>query len=226
MSDPAVVHPSRGIAPIRRHQTTGEEIANSISHGLALLASLVGAPLLIAHAVRYHGFLDVVGASVFGVSMVLMYLASLLYHVMPHHKGKHVYRVFDHVAIFVLIAGTYTPFALGVLRGFWGWTILCLVWALALTGILSKLFGGFRHPKASMTLYLGMGWLVLLVIRPLYLHMPFAGVLWLLAGGVAYTLGTPFFAVDERMRYGHFIWHLFVIAGTVCHYFAVFGYAA
>jgi len=226
MSESVPAKASRGIAAVSRHQSSGEEIANSISHGLALLAALVGAQVLISHTARHHGTIDVVGAWVFGVSMVLMYLASMLYHALPHHKGKRIFRVFDHSAIFLLIAGTYTPFAVGVLRGAWGWTILGLVWSLALVGIASKTFGGIRHPRVSMALYLSMGWLVLVVLRPLYLHMPFAGVLWLIAGGVAYTAGTVFFALDDRMRYAHFIWHLFVVTGTCCHYFAVLGYAA
>jgi hemolysin III len=225
MSDSIPSVASRGTLPLHRHQSRGEEIANSISHGMALLAALVGAQVLITHAARHQAAINIVGASIFSASMILMYLASMLYHAVPHHKGKHIFRVFDHVAIYVLIAGTYTPFALGVLRGAWGWTILGLVWSLAFIGIASKVFGGIRHPRVSMALYLGMGWLVLVVMRPLYLHMPHAGVLWLLAGGVAYTAGTPFFAVDGRMRYGHFIWHLFVITGTCCHYVAVLGYA-
>lgn len=226
MSDTFPSKALRGIAPVSRHQSHGEEIANSISHGLALLAALVGARVLIAHAVRHHHPTEIVGASVFAAAMVLMYLSSMLYHALPHHKGKRIFRVFDHVAIFVLIAGTYTPFALGVLRGVWGWILLVCVWSLALVGIACKTFGGIRHPRVSMALYLGMGWLVLAVVRPLYLHMPSAGLLWLVAGGMAYTAGTVFFAVDERMRYGHFIWHLFVVTGTCCHYFAVLGYAA
>ncbi|MHB0922328.1 MAG: PAQR family membrane homeostasis protein TrhA, partial [Thiomonas delicata] len=124
------------------------------------------------------------------------------------------------------IAGTYTPFTLGVLRGSWGWTLLGLVWALALAGLIFKLMGGTRFPRLSTVLYLAMGWVVLIAIRPLWMHMPVAGLILLLAGGLAYTLGVVFFVLDEKVRYGHFIWHLFVLAGTVCHFFAVLLYAS
>ena len=136
-----------------------------------------------------------------------------------------MFRVIDHSAIFLLIAGTYTPFTLGVLRGAWGWTLFGLVWTLAILGVVLKSVGGVRRPKLSTTLCVGMGWLVLIAIRPLWLHVPVAGWLWLIAGGVAYTAGIAFYAAD-RLRYGHFVWHLFVLIGTSCHFFAVLWHAA
>jgi hemolysin III len=200
----------------------GEEI---VSHGVALVAALVAAPILVLGA-RGHGTLATVGAGVFAATAVLLYLASTLYHALPSGRAKRVFRIIDHSAIFLLIAGTYTPFTFGVLRGTWGWTIFGLVWGLAALGITLKAVGGIRYPKLSTLLYVGMGWLALIAIRPLWLHVPLSGWLWLLGGGVAYTAGIAFFATDHQVRYGHFVWHLFVLAGTVCHFFAVLWYAA
>jgi hemolysin III len=165
-----------------------------------------------------------VGASVFAATIVLLYLASTLYHALPRNRAKRVLQVIDHGAIFLLIAGTYTPFTLGVLRGAWGWTLLGVVWGLAAVGIVLKAVGRLRHPALSVCLYLGMGWLVLIAVRPLWLRVPLAGLLWLLAGGLAYTAGLAFFAA-KGMRYSHLVWHLFVLAGTACHFFAVLWYA-
>ena len=209
----------RGRAP-----SLGEEIANSVSHGVGLAAALVATPFLVLAAARHGGSTGTVGASVFAGTVVLLYLASTLYHAWPSPRTKHVFRVIDHSAIFLLIAGTYTPFTLGVLRGAWGWTLFSLVWSLAVLGITLKAVGGIRYPRLSTTLYLGMGWLALIAIRPLWLRLPASGWLWLVAGGLAYTAGVAFYAA-ERMRYGHFVWHLFVLTGTVCHFFAVLWYA-
>ncbi|MEE9531237.1 MAG: hemolysin III family protein [Syntrophobacteria bacterium] len=208
-----------------RPQSPGEEIANSVSHGVGLVAALVAVPILIVAAVRRGGAAGIVGASVFAGTMVLLYLASTLYHALPENKTKRMFQVLDHGAIFLLIAGTYTPFTLGVLRGGWGWTLFGLVWGLALLGIVLKIVGGVRMPWLSTCLYLGMGWLVLIAVRPLWVRMPLSGLAWLVAGGLAYTAGVAFFAA-ERLRYSHFIWHLFVLTGTCCHFFAVLWYAA
>jgi len=209
-----------------REHSRGEEIANSISHGIGLVAALVATPFLIVHAVRHGDTGFIVGASIFAASMVLMYLASTLYHALPIGRAKRVFQVIEHSTIFLLIAGTYTPFTLGVLRGAWGWTLLVLVWGLAVTGVTLKAFNRMSHPILSTGLYLLMGWLILIAVNPLSARIPASGLLWLVAGGVAYTAGVAFFAADSRLRYGHFIWHLFVMAGTACHYFAVFWYAA
>lgn len=208
----------------KRPQSPGEELANSVSHGVGLVAALIAAPVLIATAAWRGGTAAAVGASVFTATMVLLYLSSTLYHALPQNKAKRVLRVFDHGAIFLLIAGTYTPFTLGVLRGAWGWTLLGLVWSLAVIGIVLKAAGGIRYPVLSTGLYLGMGWLILIAVRPLWLGMPLPGLLWLAAGGLAYTAGVAFFAA-ERVRFSHFVWHLFVLAGTTCHFFAVLWYA-
>ena len=210
----------------RRPQSQGEEIANSISHGLALVAALVGTPYLIMQAERHGDTRFVVGASIFAATMILLYLSSTLYHALPVGKAKRVFRVIEHSAIFLLIAGTYTPFTLGVLRGTWGWTLFGLVWLLALAGVALKALHQSLHPVVSTVNYLVMGWLVVIAVDPMIARIPTEGLLWLIAGGVSYTAGVVFFALDSRMKYGHLIWHLFVLTGTACHYFAVLGYAA
>lgn len=210
----------------RRAQSREEEIANSVSHGLGLAAALVATPFLIEHAVRRGDAGFVVGTSIFAATMLLLYLASTLYHALPIGSAKRVFRVIEHSAIFLLIAGTYTPFTLGVLRGAWGWTLLALVWSLAVAGVTLKALNRLTHPILTTSLYLLMGWLVVIAAHPLTERVPAPGLLWLVAGGLAYTIGVVFFAFDSRLRYGHFVWHLFVMAGTACHYFAVLWYAA
>ncbi len=223
---PASMSPSR--PPVRRDrpQSLGEEIANSISHGMGLVGAIVGTPFLIVAALQRYDALSVVAASIFAASMLALYLASTLYHAIAHERAKRVLRFFDHSAIYLLIAGTYTPFALGALRGPWGWTILALIWTLALLGIAAKIVFGMRFPRLSTWLYLGMGWIVVIAIEPMWRSVPGWGLFWLAAGGLAYTLGVIFYATDHRIRYHHFVWHLFVLTGTACHYFAVLWYAA
>lgn len=205
--------------------TLGEEIANSISHGVGLLFSLIALPILVLVARGREDPWDVLGGAVFGTTLILLYAASTLYHALPPSKAKHVFRVLDHAAIYLLIAGTYTPFALGALRGPWGWSLLGVIWALAILGIAAKARIGFRYPHISTAVYLVMGWLVVVAIRPLVQHVGAAGLAWLLAGGIAYTAGVAFYARDRRLRYGHLVWHLFVAAGSVCHFVAVLRYA-
>jgi hemolysin III len=212
-------------APTSRHrpQSTGEEIANSVSHGAGFLMALVALPLLVVRALP-HGAAAVVGASIFGATLALLYLSSTLYHALRHPGAKRVFRVLDHAAIYLLIAGTYTPFTLGVLRGPWGWSLLGVIWALAIAGVVLKSTLGMRFPRLSTAVYLLMGWMVMIAIRPLWLHMPRWGLFWLAAGGVAYTAGVAFYAAP-RLRYAHFLWHLAVLAGTACHLVAVLEYA-
>jgi hemolysin III len=214
------------LAASLREQSSGEEIANSISHGIGLIAAIVATPFLAMKAMKHGDAGYIAGVSIFATTMVLLYLSSTLYHALPAGKAKRVFRIMEHSAIFLLIAGTYTPFTLGVLRGAWGWTLLGLVWGLALAGVALKAFERMSHPVISTGLYLFMGWLILIAANPMYERVPVHGLLWLAAGGVAYTAGVAFFVADTRLRYGHFVWHLFVMAGTVCHYFAVFWYAA
>jgi len=202
-----------------------EEVANSLSHGLGLLAAIAAAPVLIVGAVQRGGAADVVGSSVFAATMVVLYLTSTWYHAAPVGKLKDRLQRLDHAAIYLLIAGTYTPFTLGVLGGAWGWTLFGLVWGAAAIGVCIKLLAGVRYIRVSTAMYLIMGWLVLIAIGPLVRAMPSRGLWWLVAGGTLYTAGVGFFAA-RRMPYGHLVWHLFVLGGSTCHFFAVLWYAA
>src|SRR5215213_436005 len=202
-----------------------EEVANSISHGLGLLLAIAAVPILILAAMKAGSAHSLVGVSVFGGTMILLYLASTLYHSLTHEAAKQLFRLFDHTAIFLLFAGTYTPFSLGVLRGPWGWSLLAAVWTLAIVGICLKIRKRTRHSPICIALYVIMGWLAIVAVKPILLLVPVPGILLILAGGLAYTGGLAFFAA-HRIRYNHFIWHLFVIAGTACHFFAVLWYAS
>ena len=202
-----------------------EEVANSISHGLGLVLAIIAVPILVLAAVRGGSVHFIVGASVFGGTIILLYLASTLYHSIRHEVTKDICRLFDHTAIFLLIAGTYTPFSLGVLRGPWGWSLLAVIWTLAIVGITLKIRKRTRHSRITIVLYVIMGWLAIVAVKPIVMLIPTPGILLIFAGGLAYTGGLAFFAA-HRIRYNHFIWHLFVIAGTTCHFFAVLWYAA
>jgi len=207
-------------------QSAGEELANSISHGIGLVTGLIGTPILLLAALRHGSAGFFIGTIVFTVTMLVLYLGSTLYHAWPHTRGKSILQVLDHSAIFLLIAGTYTPFTLGPLRDLGGLTILGLVWAFAIFGVTMKTTRGTsRHPKLAMSLYLGMGWLIPIANHPLALAIPLSALLWLVVGGIAYTAGVLFF-VNKRLRYGHFIWHLFVLVGTACHFAAVLSCAS
>jgi hemolysin III len=209
-----------------RPQSLGEEIANSVSHGAGLLGSVAAIPVLVLAAARRDDPWQLVGGAVFGVTLVLLYLASTLFHALPAaSRAKRAMRVADHSAIYLLIAGTYTPFTLGALRGAWGWALLGVIWALAVGGVLAKCTLGFRFPRLSTALYVAMGWLVLVAIQPLATRVSPAGLAWLVAGGLCYTGGVAFYATDARLRYGHAAWHLFVVAGSACHFVAVLGHA-
>ena len=208
-----------------RPQTLGEEIANSVSHGVGFLAAVAMIPVLVIGALN-DGAAAVVGASIFGATMALLYLTSTLYHALaPNRAAKRVFQILDHAAIYLLIAGTYTPFTLGVLRGAWGWTLFGVIWGLAVLGIFLKSVRGIRYPRLSTAVYIGMGWLVLVAAKPLWSNVPAWGLFWLAAGGVAYTAGVAFYAAT-RIRYAHFLWHLFVLTGTACHFVAVLRYSA
>ena len=201
--------------------SSGEEIANAASAAAGFIGALVAAPVLLIAAFRNEGTAFFIGTIIFTATMSILYLSSTLYHAWPQTRAKEFLRLFDHSAIYCLIAGTYTPFALGPLRETIGPTLLVAIWALALVGVAIKVVRGTsRHPKLALALYLGMGWLALFVLRPVVLALPLVTLVWLFAGGIAYTTGVLFF-VNKRLRYAHLVWHLFVLAGTGCHFAAV-----
>ncbi len=210
---------------LHRPPSVGEEIANSVSHGVGLALAIIATPILIIAASRSGTAWNIVGVAVFAASMIMLYFSSTLYHALRHEKAKRFFRVLDHGAIFLLIAGTYTPFTLGILRGPWGWTLFGLIWGLAIVGLTMKAVFGARYNWLSVVLYLTMGWLVVIAAPEVLHRVPLSGLAWIIAGGIAYTGGVGFYAA-RRVRYAHFAWHLFVIAGTVCHFFAVLWYSA
>ncbi|HET7565032.1 MAG TPA: hemolysin III family protein [Gemmatimonadaceae bacterium] len=208
-----------------RPQTLGEEIANSITHGVGFLLSVAALPILIVIAVRHGDAWRVTAASIYGATLVLLYAASTLYHALPGERVKEVFRRCDHAAIYLLIAGTYTPFMLGPLRGPWGWSLFGVVWGLALIGVVCKGVLGIQLRYVSAVLYVAMGWLVLVAVAPLVEHVAAPGVWLIFAGGVLYTSGVAFYLLDRRIRFGHMVWHLFVLAGSAAQFWAVLGYA-
>jgi hemolysin III len=203
-----------------RRYTLGEEIANSLTHGVGALLATGGLVWLVVVAALRGDVWHVVACSIYGAAMVLLYTASTLYHAIPAERAKRVLRVIDHTAIYLLIAGTYTPFTLVSLRGPWGWSLFGTVWGLAVTGIVLEIATARRWPAISIALYIAMGWVVVVATRPLIAALPPLGLGLLVAGGLAYTGGIGFYAW-KRLPYGHTIWHLFVLAGTVLHFFAV-----
>jgi hemolysin III len=209
-----------------RPQTLGEEIANAVSHGIGFLLAVASLPLLVVVAARHGTAVNVVAVSVFSATMIVLYLVSALYHAAPEGRVKAFLNRVDHAAIYLFIAGSYTPFALGVLHGAWGWTLFGAIWAMAAAGVAVKLLNLLKHPLWSTGLYVAMGWFAIVAAGPLVHAMPWAGLAWLLAGGLAYTAGAVVFIFDSRVPYLHFAWHLFVLAGTTCHFFAALWYAA
>ena len=198
-----------------------EELANAITHGLGLGLAVAGLVVIVALAARRGDARAVVACSIYGATLVLNYLASTLYHSVKYKGPKRLFRIFDHCAIYLLIAGTYTPFTLVCLKGGWGWSIFGVIWGLALAGILFKVFFIGRFAIMSGLVYLAMGWLIVIAVKPLVGSIPVWGLIWLGAGGLAYTAGILFFAFDTRVRYFHAVWHIFVLAGSIFHYFAV-----
>lgn len=194
-----------------------------MSHGVGFLAALFLGSLLISRAVGHGKAWGTTSASVFVITLVAMYLASTLYHALPLGRSKRVFRTLEHSAIFLLIAGAYTPLTLVTLRGVWGWSLFGLVWILAALGILLKAVATTNRRWLPGVLYLALAWLIVIAIRPLSLQVAPAGLMWLLGGGVAYTIGVAFFSA-RRIPYCHFVWHLFVMIGTACHFVALWKY--
>ena len=219
------IHPRLAALMAERPPTAREELANTLSHGAGLFLVVFAAwPALVLSATRRHDPWLLAGGIIFGLSLAALYATSTLYHLLPEGRNKRFCRVLDHAAIYLLIAGTYTPFALGVLRGSVGGTVFVAVWTFALLGIALKLKDGFRHPLFSTALYLLMGWMVVFILGPLVAGIGWAGFGWLAAGGLCYTLGVAFY-LWEQLHYSHAWWHGFVLAGSACHCVAVVGYA-
>ena len=215
----------RVVKPIR-NASYREHLADMLSHGLALLVVLAALPWLLTEALRRGDPWWTAGVSVFGISMALLYLASMLYHAFPYHGPRRErFRTLDQMAIFLLIAGTYTPFTLGVIRGPSGWTLFTVVWTLAIVGFALKARNKRLFEKVSLWLYVGMGWSAVVAAVPIWNAMSAWGLVWLVGGGLSYTVGVWFFVRDHR-PYFHFIWHVFVAIGSACHFVAVLRYSA
>jgi hemolysin III len=211
-------------APVR-DQSLGEEIANAVSHGLACLLAVAALPILVQRAAERGGTAAVVAACLFAGTMIVLYLVSTLYHALPIGRAKAWLNRLDHACIYVFIAGSYMPFVFGVLKGAWGWALFGVVWAAAALGVSAKLFNRLKHPLWSTGLYVAMGWVAMVAAVPLLERMSGAGVAWLVAGGLSYTAGAVVYLFDSKLRYAHFVWHLFVIGGSTCHFFAALWHA-
>ncbi|HMM84856.1 MAG: PAQR family membrane homeostasis protein TrhA [Gammaproteobacteria bacterium] len=209
-----------------REQTLREEVANALSHGLGLALAVASLPVLVVFASRQGPAASVTGAVVFAVTMMLLYLVSTVYHALPQGRWKRRFNRLDHAAIFLFIAGSYTPFVLGPLRGVWGWSLFAAVWTLAAVGMAAKVLDRLRHPLWSTGLYVALGWMALVAIDPMLERLSTQALALIVAGGAAYTAGAVFFLLDHRVRYAHFVWHLFVIGGSTCHFLAALSPAA
>jgi hemolysin III len=210
-------------AKIPHLETAAEEAASTITHAIGGLLAIVALSVLVLYAAHANDARRVVSVSVYGGSLVLLYFASACYHHVKTPRIKRRLKILDHASIYLLIAGTYTPILLISIRGYWGWSMFGVIWGLAVAGVILKLFFVDRYESISTGLYVAMGWMVLVGAKPLFASIPGAGIGWLFAGGIAYTGGVIFYLWD-RLPFNHAIWHLFVIAGSVCHFFAVMFY--
>jgi hemolysin III len=206
--------------PSEKKYTTGEEIAHAVTHGLGLLLSVAACSILVVLAAQRGTVWHITGAAVFGASLIVLYAASTLYHALTHKKAKRVFRFLDYSAIYLLIAGTYTPFTLVTLRGGWGWTLFGVAWALAIAGAVLEVATRRRYKWISMAFYLGMGWLIIIAVKPLLAALDTRGLVLLGLGGVAYTGGAALYALG-KFRYHHAVWHVLVLVGSFCHFLAV-----
>lgn len=205
----------------KKQYTLGEEIFNSVSHGTGALLAIAGCVVLIVFSAIYGGAWEVVSASIYGATLIILYTMSTLYHALTNPKAKRVFRILDHNTIFLLIAGTYTPYTLVSIRGALGWTIFGIIWGVAILGITLNSVNLEKFKKFSMICYIAMGWAIVLAIKPLVQAIPLISTVFLLVGGVCYSIGIPFYK-RKQTKYMHSIWHLFVIAGSVFHYFSIF----
>lgn len=206
--------------PLGSKQSLGEEIANSITHGTGVGLSIAALVILVVFAAKQSDAWKVVSFSIYGATMIMLYMASTLYHAFPQPNVKRFFRILDHSSIFLLIAGTYTPVTIGVLRGAWGWTIFGLIWGLSIIGINLKIFAMSSLKYMSIVIYIGMGWLVLIAIKPLLAATSVSFMRWMAIGGVCYSLGIVFY-IWKKLPYHHAIWHLFVLGGSICHFFGM-----
>ncbi len=208
---------------IERPYTLKEEILNALTHGVGVGFGIAALVILITASAKQYNEWKIVSSALFGSTIILLYLASTLHHSFSWSPLKRFFKTLDHSAIFLLIAGTYTPICLVTLRGDWGWTLFGMTWGLALAGIIFKIFFIYRFQVISLIIYILMGWLAIIVIDPIVHHLPLGGLIWLALGGLCYTLGTIFYSLDNK-HYMHCIWHLFVLAGTICHFFTILYY--
>ncbi len=206
-----------------KFQSLGEEIANSITHGIGVAISVAILVLLVVFTAKRGDTWRIVSFSIFGSSLFILYMASTLYHSFPQKRVKHFFRIMDHSSIYILIAGSYTPITLISMRGVWGWTIFGLVWGLSILGIIFTVFLIGRFKIISTAIYLFMGWLILIAIKPMILMVPRGMIIWLFIGGAFYTLGIIFY-LWKKMPYHHMIWHIFVLAGSISHFFGMLFY--
>lgn len=209
--------------PNQKSYSFGEEVAHTLTHGIGAIASIVALVFMLIWAARHGDSWHMLSAAIYGSSLVLLYTASTLYHALPSPRLKYFFQQADHAAIYILIAGTYTPFLLINLRGAWGWSLLALVWSIAVIGVVIELVLKERKKWLSLSLYLGLGWMALIAINPMLDKVASGGLLLLLGGGLAYSLGVSFY-VWKSLKYHHAVWHLFVLAGSVLHFLSIFYY--
>ncbi len=203
--------------------SVAEEVANVITHGLGVVLGVAALSILVVQAAIYGTAWHVVAMSIYGATLVILYLSSTLYHSFAFTRARNFFKMMDHISIYLLIAGTYTPFTLINLRGAWGWSIFGVIWGLAIIGIVMKIFFTGQLELLSTFIYLGMGWIIIIAVRPLYRSVEPMGLVWLLIGGLSYSLGVIFFRM-HRLKFHHFIWHLFVLGGSVSHFFGILYY--
>lgn len=204
--------------------TTGEELLNALSHGIGAGLAIAGLVLVLLKSIGSEDPWKILASALFGTSLVLLYLMSTLYHAFPATVVKRIFRVFDHCTIFILIAGTYTPFTLVALRSTIGWPVMIVIWIAALIGIIINAVDVERFAKASMVCYLAMGWCIVFTFRPLVEAIPFTGIILLLSGGIAYTVGAALYGIGKKYRYIHSVWHFFVLAGSILHFLSIYYY--
>jgi len=216
---------NNGAAVAAPRYTLGEEIANSITHGIGAALSVAALVLLIVYATQHRDAWRIVSFSIYGTSLFALYLASTLYHAFTHEKTKHFFRLMDHSCIFLLIAGTYTPPTLIVMRGSWGWTLFTIIWAMAVGGLIFESMNIGKYKIISVIIYMTMGWLAIIAIKPMLETLPPGMFKWFLTGGLFYTAGIIFFAW-KKLPYNHAIWHLFVLGGSITHFFGILLYLA